>query len=680
MKNLLYLFALFCIMPLGNVKAQKAADEKLNFYVQGRMIEGKPFIKIVPANQRLWFYGMKNGYKVSISRFENDSYGDYEVIENELKPAAESDFTDTALPQDYAEPMRKIIYEETFAPVSNSFDDMASADQGMGQFYFSYLLMSAYDPKLSELSGLQMALPPNLPDQFKIKVELNNATGMQEQKMLKRMFYTELGSPNFELKQGDKEVTIQWDHSPYTLQFVAYSVERSSDGKNFQPLGTPRVFNGNSPSGKIGFIVMTDTLPKNYTNYWYRVRGFDAFGFLSKPGDAIRVYGKDMTPPMAPQRVQVDQVTPKVISISWTQIPVVDLKGFQVIASPTETGMYQRLHEELLPPDQTRFTYTYKDEPYLYYRVLAVDTAQNAAASDLGYLIVYDTIPPAIPTNILATADSNNVVTLRWNPSPDRDTKGYRVLKAYHPSNGFISITPIAVTDTLFTDTIAKNRLEKNVYYKVVSMDTHYNHSKPSKPIPAVLIDQIPPTAPLLIEASKNEGEGVRLKWIPSSSIDVMSYTVLRSITNDSSFTKIETLKADQTEFSDKKTSGLNAEYAEYYITATDSSDNVSERSNGKRILFETRENKTEISIQSAVKKDDKILLKWEYTTNASQCILVYRAENDSLFQLIDRVESATSYSDTKVQTGMSYAYKIGVLASSGYRSPLSEEVWINFK
>lgn len=667
-------------MPLGNVRAQKATDEKLNFYVQGRMIEGKPFIKIVPANQRLWFYGMKNGYKVSISRFENDSYGDYKVIGNELKPAAESDFTNPDLPQTYAEPMRKIIYEETFAPVSNSFDDMASADQGMGQFYFSYLLMSAYDPELSEMSGLQMALPQNLPDQFKIKVELNNANGMQEQKMLKRLFYTEIGSPNFELIQGDKKVTIQWDHSPYKLQFVAYTIEKSDDGKEYKPIGSPFVFNGNSPSGKIGYISTTDSLPKNYTNYWYRVRGFDAFGLLSKPGDALRIYGKDMTPPMAPQRVQVDQITPKVISVSWTQAPAVDLKGFQVIASPTETGMYQRLHEELLPPSQTNFTYTFQDEPYLYYRVLAIDTAKNAAASTLGYLIVYDTIPPAIPLNILATADSNNVVTLHWNPSPDHDTQGYRIMKAYNPSNGFVSITSIPVTDTLFTDTIAKNRLEKNVYYQVISMDTHYNHSKPSKPVPAKIIDQIPPTSPLLIEAVKTDEEGIRLKWIQSSSVDVMSYTVLRSITNDSSFTIIETLNANQTKFSDKNTSGLNAEYAEYYITATDSSGNVSERSNGKRILFDKDSKNAVISIQSAREQENIILLKWEYPAHDSQSILVYRADDDSPFELIDRVENDTSYSDQSVAAGKSYTYKIGLLTSSGYRSPLSEEVVVKFK
>lgn len=680
MKNLICILAILYFIPLGNVKAQKAADEKLNFYVQGRMIEGKPFIKIVPSNQRLWFYGMKNGYKVSISRFQNDSYSDYEVIESELKPAAESDFTNPELPQKYAEPMRKIIYEETFAPEGNSFDDMASADQGMGQFYFTYLLMSAYDPGLSEMSGLQMALPANLPDRFKIKVEVNNAGAKQEQKMLKNLFYTDLASPNFELKQGDKEVTIQWEHSPYQLQFVAYTIERSDDGKAYKPIGSPLVFNGNSPSGKLGFIATTDSLPKNYTNYWYQVRGFDAFGVLSKPGDALRIYGKDMTPPMAPQRVQVDQITPKVISISWTQAPAVDLKGFQVIASPTETGTYQRLHEELLPTSQTSFTYTFKDEPYLYYRVLAVDTAQNAAASTLGYLIVYDTIPPAIPLNILATADSNNVVTLHWNPSPDRDTQGYRVLKAYNPSNGFVSITPIPVADTLFTDTIAKNRLEKKVYYKVVSMDTHYNHSKPSQRVPAAIIDQIPPTSPLLTEAINSEGEAVHLKWIPSSSDDVMSYTVLRSITNDSSYAVVETISADQTKFSDKATAGLYAEYAEYYITATDSSGNSSERSNGKRILFDKDRKNIVISIQSANKQENIILLKWEYPVNDSQSILVYRAENDSPFELIDRVENATSYSDQKVYAGKSYTYKIGVLASSGYRSPLSEEVHIKFK
>lgn len=680
MKDIAYIIAILIFIPFGKIVAQKAQDEKLNFFVQGRTINGKPFIKIVPTNQRLWFYGMKNGYKVSISRFENDAYGNYELVEAKLKPAPESDFTAPALPQKYAETMRKIIYEETFVPKGNSFDDMASADKGMGQFYFTYLLMSAYDPGLSEMSGLQLALPTDLPERFKIKVEVTGAEEMQEQNMMKRLFYSDIASANFELEQGDRTINIQWNHANYKSQFVAYTVERSDDGQTFETLGTPRIFNSTSPAGKLGFITMTDTLPKNYTNYWYRVRGFDAFGFLSKPGEAYKISGKDMTPPPAPQHVQADQKTAKEIIISWTQEPSTDLKGFQVIASPTETGTYERLHQKLLPQSQTSFSYTFQDEPYLYYRVLAVDTAQNAAASTLGYLVVYDTIPPAIPLNILATADSNNVVTLHWNPSPDRDTKGYRVMKAYNSSNGFISITPIPLSDTLFTDTIPKNRLEKNVYYRVISMDTHFNHSKPSKPIAAAIIDQIPPTSPLLIEAVINESGNVRLKWIPSSSADVENYTVLRSLTNDSTFTILKTLKADKREYTDTEISGFNAEYAEYYVAATDSSGNISEHSNGMRILFDKKENTAKISIQSAVKQDDKILLKWEYPASESQSILVYRAENDSPFELIDRVQDVSAYSDVSVQLGKTYVYKIGVLASSGFRSPLSEEVWIKFK
>ena len=102
--------------------------------------------------------------------------------------------------------------------------------------------------------------------------------------------------------------------------------------------------------------------------------------------------------------------------------------------------------------------------------------------------------------------------------------------------------------------------------------------------------------------------------------------------------------------------------------------------SNGKRILFKKGKSNPVISIQSAEKQENKILLKWEYPASESQSVLVYRAENENPFQLIDRVQNTASYSDEKVKEGGKYSYKIGILTTSGYRSPLSEEVRVQFK
>ena len=51
--------------------------------------------------------------------------------------------------------------------------------------------------------------------------------------MFKKLFYTDLQSPNVERVQGDKEVKVEWMHSDYRKLFVAYTIERSENGKDF---------------------------------------------------------------------------------------------------------------------------------------------------------------------------------------------------------------------------------------------------------------------------------------------------------------------------------------------------------------------------------------------------------------------------------------------------------------
>lgn len=669
----------FALSTAFNIFAQQRETPPAEFHVQGRMIENRQVIKIIPLDKSTWFLGMKNGYKVSISHFENGNYSEFQTIESILKPASEVEFAEAGNVTEYAEAMRKIIYEETFVPPGKSFDDMAAADKNMNRLFISYILLSSYDPELSAKSGLQLDLPATVSNKIKIKVEINNSDRQGVIDLNTDLFYTDLDCPPLQIEPGDKKADIQWNHADFKKWIVAYQLERSDDGVNFEKLGIPRVFNKSAPAGKLGFLSVEDTLKENYSNYWYRLRGYDAFGMLTRPSEIVKITGRDLTPPQAPERVQVSQLARGSVSITWNQQPAEDLAGFQVIASTSETGQYERLHEELLPESQHNFIFTFDHDPYLFYRVLAVDTANNAAASDLGYLVVYDTIPPAIPVNILAEADSNNVVRLHWNRGKEKDLKGYRIYKAYHPTNGFIPITPIPLSDTLFVDSIPMNRLDKKVYYSVSSIDMHYNNSKQSEPVAAELIDQIPPTSPLLTNATFTPQSGVALTWNPSSSADVKLYSVHRFLENDSSVRRIATLPPGQTTYTDNARTE-NAAFAEYYITATDSAGNVSEPSNGKRLLFAQKQVEEKIQIQSAEAKENNVILTWTLDQSIKQSILVYRSDDGSPFQLIDRVENVENYADAKVHKGKTYSYKIGTLQPSGYRSPLSEEVQVKFQ
>lgn len=669
------------VFSFFSLKAQEAVDSNADFHIQGRIINEQMVIKIIPGNQAAWYLGMKNGYKVSIAIYENDAFSDYIVIQENLRPSEENEFEDQSLPKEYADVMRKIIYEESYAAPGNSFDDMLAADKNLSRLYLSYLLVSSYSPTLSELSGLQTKLPEDLPSQFKIKVEVNNYSSYDFEQLLQKVqFYSNLDSPDFTLKLEDKTCTAEWNHINKRHIFIAYTLERSEDNKNFKKRGSPVIFNSISAAGQIGMISKQDSLADNYKDYWYRLRGYDAFGYLSEIEEAIRIQGRDLTPPQIPTRVNVKQLSPEMVNITWVHNPSPDLAGFQVIASLSEDGQYNLLHEDLLAPSERSFNYDISTNLFRFYRILAVDTSRNAKASSLGYLVVYDTIPPAIPSNIQVLVDSNHVATITWSASKDDDIYAYRVYKAYHPSHGFVPITPTPISDTLFTDSISNKRLDKKVYYKVAALDKHYNHSETSKYSYAKIPDFIPPTEPLLKKATLNSSGHVELEWIPSSSADIASYSVLRKVEYDSVYQTLHTLHLSQNDVIDIFFDTLSVSYAEYYIVAIDSSGNASDRSNGKRVLKPKKSSESEISISSINEINNTVKLDWIYNSDNKYSVLVYRSVEDGKFKLIDRVNDDYVYIDKNVDSGKEYSYKISVLESSGKRPSLSEGTSIHLK
>lgn len=680
MKNL-FLVCIAALLLFANDLSAQQRQTHQDFYIQTRIVDGKPLGKIIPGNQAAWYLGMTHGYTVSVATMVGNDYGPYEVVVSNLMPGPASAFDHADLSPTYADAMRSMIYEADYTAPGTSFDDMLLADKVMGRMHFSYLLLTSYDPLLSQLSGLQFDLPKNLGERFKVKVTVNEYPSYShEQILLGGNMYTDTQSPSFEITPGDQVMTLQWSHHDYKLLFVAYQVERSTNGQNFESLGAPRIFNGLTNAGQLGMISYVDSLPKNYSDYWYRVRGYDVFGILSKPGEAIQVSGIDMTPPKPPTHVHVEQVAPSVVNVTWAHEPATDLKGFQVIGSMTPQGEYQRLHETLLGPRERFFQFDISEYLFRYYRILAVDTAKNASASDLAYLVVVDTVPPEVPTDLRVEIDSNRVVKLSWSASTSEDIKGYRLMKAYHPSQGFVPITPKPVSGLSFIDSIPKQRIDRKVYYQLIALDRHFNHSAPAPFVAAPIPDHFPPTPPLLTHVERLESGEILLKWNPSSSDDVASYKIVRTIDSDSTVVEIPLTSSDVVKHIDPDLKSTPFLFATYAVAAIDSSGNVSNLSNAKRVFSFKNQDNTGIAIGNLRQVDSAIQLEWDYSSATAHSVLIYRKEGDKGYDLLGRTNSGNLYVDSDIKPGIDYAYKIGVMETTGRKSPLSKPVSIKVK
>jgi len=673
----LILFLLLTQLSNGQVKIES------NLRIAARVVDGTQVFKILPDSKPAWFLGMKKGYNIEYAVREGQGWSDYRQAASNLLPNLDNISGNLSISTSYADAITNIITDQDYVPREQTLNEILLADKDMSRHYLTFIMLSSYSDEISESSGLQFALEENLEGMVRFRIRINDHPEYTSLSTVNTgNLYNKIPQPKARISVGDKIVKFIVNHEIYNRQIVAYQLERSENGSDYQKIGAPRVFNQQSEAGKDGLIWIHDSIPENYQTYYYRIRGYDYFGYLSEaPEEPIIIVGRDQTAPYRPYGAKVEQTAPQSIRLEWNyDIEQADLQGFQVITSEDEQGVYKRLHKELLSRQSRSFEYTFPAEVPRFYRVLSVDTARNAAASDLAYLVKVDTIPPNAPDFVTAESDTNRVVTVSWDKSAASDLKGYRVFKAYHPSHGFTPLTPKPLYDTLFVDTVGMERLEKKVYYKVVALDKNFNHSSMSEAAIALLPDHIPPTAPLLVEADIDDNKMLSLEWKPSSSADVESYVVHRYNFDDSVYVSMGDSLPPETNESLVSLENLHDQsFAEVYLVAIDSSGNVSPRSNGKRVLIPSKLDK-EIKITDAEQTDEGVVLQFSRNTQADEEVLIYRTEGGGKIKILDRVVITDNYVDASIKEGQEYSYRASTVKKTGFKSALSDPIKIEVR
>uniref|UniRef100_A0A832MNW4 Fibronectin type-III domain-containing protein n=1 Tax=Eiseniibacteriota bacterium TaxID=2212470 RepID=A0A832MNW4_UNCEI len=120
-----------------------------------------------------------------------------------------------------------------------------------------------------------------------------------------------------------------------------------------------------------------------------------------------------------------------------------------------------------------------RDTTY-YFAIRTADDAGNW--SGLSNLVrwdwVFDTAPPAAPTSVSATRQSD-AVRVTWSPNAEPDLQGYSVYRATAAAGPFGLVTPSLVTGTTWLDTGVPQGLAA-VWYRVSATDLAGNESAQS--------------------------------------------------------------------------------------------------------------------------------------------------------------------------------------------------------
>ncbi|MFC1760376.1 GDSL-type esterase/lipase family protein [Candidatus Neomarinimicrobiota bacterium] len=135
--------------------------------------------------------------------------------------------------------------------------------------------------------------------------------------------------------------------------------------------------------------------------------------------------------------------------------------------------------------------------------------------------------PPDIPTGLRTISGYDNI-HLEWHPNTEDDLWSYTIYRSDKEGGVQIWLGSVLAPDTTFSDINVVN--DHIYYYSIAAMDNVNNYSDRTAAIVGITIDQIPPSAPVNLQAIL-EADSVKINWTPNTELDVEKYHIYRNTT-----------------------------------------------------------------------------------------------------------------------------------------------------
>ena len=265
---------------------------------------------------------------------------------------------------------------------------------------------------------------------------------------------------------------------------------------------------------------------------YYKVQGLDFFGDAGPLSPAVEETVKTDPRPEPLPRPTV-HAKESHIEISWSAHADEDIVGYNVYRSFNYNKTGEKLNPTPLP--HTRFTdsQVIVDTPH-FYAVTAVDRAGYESLPSLAAQgIPKDSTPPPVPatqprTQMTPKKDQPVEIDLTWTGVQAPDLLGYRVYRTLNPQGldwALLNGEPLSATR--FTDSLSPHLDRYPFYYRITSVDTHYNESAPGPVVKIQLPDVTPPRAPAVTQSRVTAGR-VSLAWQPVTAHDLAGYRIYR--------------------------------------------------------------------------------------------------------------------------------------------------------
>ncbi|KAA2238699.1 hypothetical protein F0L74_21000 [Chitinophaga agrisoli] len=472
-------------------------------------------------------------------------------------------------------------------------------------------------------------------------------------------------------------VLLSWDKTMYERLFVGYIIERSENGgATYHAINQEPVINTSSAAdtGRQQRFFRVDTVQLEQPLV-YRIRGITSFGELSPPSDTVHITVAEEL--QARPSITGAGVVDGKVWVQWMMPPgKARITGFQVERAPAVNKPYLPLTKRL-PAGDTAFTDN-APRSSNYYRIKAF-TKDGQASFSLPYFVqLEDSLPPAPPAGLVGQVDDKGIVQLQWQPNQETDLYAYRVFRANDSTVEFVQVTKEPIKATRFTDTIEIKTLTREVYYKLVALDGHYNPSAFSPVLTLRRPDVVPPVPPAFT-AQRSEVDGIYLQWQRSTSKDVARHELLRS--TDTGWQPLLRVPVGDTLHAFTDTSAVPGRSYRYCVAAVDSSQlrSLSQPLTAARINMGSPAVKN--ALKAVIDREHKsIVLRWQVPADVTQ-LWLYKAIPGQPFRLYRTLEPGEKeLEDTGgLFINTAYRYKMKVFRGTSGDSFFTETITVNY-
>ncbi|MBC6111313.1 hypothetical protein ACFOG5_08955 [Pedobacter fastidiosus] len=539
---------------IGQQKDKPASKQKAAIKTMARPSKKENVIYIRWGVTTAEAWKMSNQYGFDVERYtvlrdkKMLAKPERKFIAKALKPKPLAEWETLAKKDNYAAVIAQAIYGKEFemtGTASGGLTNIMAQSQQLDQrFGFSLYAadMSFEGAKLAGWAYTDADVKPNEKYFYKIKSAIPGKTlkidsagayiGLADYEELPKI--QEVAS-NF----GNKTITLSWDYGRLVGDYNAYYIEKSVDGGNtFKKISDLPISNMNAEDGNgTRRMYYIDSLNNNQLNYQYRIAGINPFGEMGPYSPILAGKGKTLLAYVPNIRSKtIDEKG--VLKMSWEfdENGNDQISGFILSQALKSEGPYKEVVKNI-PTAQRSLSYD-KLESSNYFTITAVAKEGEGRTSYPVLVQPVDSVPPAVPTGLMAVIDTTGKVNLKWNANTEKDLLGYKIYRALAKGEEAVPLVDSVWYINSYRDILSLKMMNKKAYYGVSALDQRFNQSAISPLIELKKPNIIPPS-PAVITKFRTDSGRVSLKWVNSTDEDIESHAIYRRAAPDSPWVEL---------------------------------------------------------------------------------------------------------------------------------------------